>query len=201
MKTKISIKTIIIMLYFSSICMIGCNNAEKKDTNSNDFSNTEINVPLKQKIDLHTAAMTGNIEMVKQHINNGTNLNEKEPMGGSTPLITATVFGKTEIAKLLIEAGADLNIQNNDGSTALHSAAFFCRTEIVKLLLKYDANKSIKNKAGATAQESVMDDFYKVKGIYDFFSSQLGPLGFKLDYSFIKNERPHLVILLSDNTK
>src|SRR5688572_32043917 len=101
-------------------------------------------------IDIHTAVLTDNRVAVQLHIEAGTNINEKDPFGGSSPLISAAVFGKPEIAKILIDAGADINFQNNDGSTALLSAAFFCRPEIVKMLLEKNADKTLKNKYGAT---------------------------------------------------
>src|SRR5690606_36338394 len=75
--------------------------------------------------DIHTAVLTGDQAALRQHIAAGTDLNTKDPFGGSSPLISAAVFGKTEEAKILIDAGADINFQNNDGSTALHTAAFF----------------------------------------------------------------------------
>src|SRR6185369_9232122 len=93
------------------------------------------------QVDIHTAVVSGNLDAVKQHIAAGTDLNEKDPFGGSSPLISAAVFGKTDMAKVLIDAGADLNFQNKDGSTALHTSAFFCRPEIVKLLLDKGADK------------------------------------------------------------
>jgi ankyrin repeat protein len=80
------------------------------------------------------AALQGNIEAIRQHIEAGSDLNDKD-VYGSSPLIIAATFGKTEVARALIEAGADMNITNNDGATALHAAAFLCRTEIVKALL------------------------------------------------------------------
>jgi hypothetical protein len=76
-------------------------------------------------IDIHSAIVTGNMAVLKQYIASGSNLNIKEPMGGSSPLITACLFGKPEMAKLLIDARVDLNFQNNDGSTPLHTARFF----------------------------------------------------------------------------
>lgn len=148
------------------------------------------------KMDIHAAAFMGNVEVIRQHIKAGTDLNVKEPMGGSSPLISATVFGKTEAAIALIEAGADLNLTNNEGSTALHSAAFFCRNEIVEALINKGADKTIKNKAGSTALESVQAPFEAVKGIYDYMSKQLGPLGFKLDYKKIETDRPKIATML-----
>jgi hypothetical protein len=148
------------------------------------------------KMDIHAAAFMGNVKMIQQHIKANSDLNVKEPMGGSSPLISATVFGKTEVAIALIEAGADLNCTNNEGSTALHSAAFFCRNEIVEALIKKGADKTIKNKTGATALESVQAPFEAVKSIYDFISKELGPMGFKLDYKQIEANRPIIATML-----
>lgn len=148
------------------------------------------------QVDIHTAVITENLEAVKQHIAAGSNLNEKDPFGGSSPLITAAVFGKTEMAKILIDAGVDLNFQNNDGSTALHTSAFFCRPEIVKMLLDKHADKTIKNRFGATAYESVAAPFSDVKGAYDMMGTMLGPMGLKLDYTYVEKTRPEIAAML-----
>jgi ankyrin repeat protein len=140
--------------------------------------------------------LTENLEALQQHIRAGSNLNEKDPFGGSSPLITAAVFGKTAMAKTLIEAGADLNFQNNDGSTALYTAAFFCRPEIVKMLLDKGADKTIKNSFGTTAYESVAVAFSEVKDAYDMMGRILGPMGLKLDYPYIEKTRPKIAAML-----
>ena len=145
---------------------------------------------------LHEAALQGDIEVIRLHIKAGSDLNEKEPRGGSTPLITAATFGKTEVAMALIKAGADLNYKNNEGSTALHAAAFFCHTEIVEDLLDNGADKNIKNNAGSTVLVSVTAPFEAVRGIYDYFGRTLGPLGLTLDYEQIKKTRPKISEML-----
>ncbi|KPJ90001.1 MAG: hypothetical protein AMS18_11840 [Gemmatimonas sp. SG8_17] len=89
-------------------------------------------------VNIHMAALQGDVAAIRLHIEAGSDLNEKDPYG-STPLIIAATFGKTDVAKALIEAGADLNITNNDGGTALHAAAFLCRPEIVISLLEHGA--------------------------------------------------------------
>lgn len=147
-------------------------------------------------IDIHTAVVSGNLEALKQHIAAGTDLNEKDPFGGSSPLISAAVFGKTEEARLLIDAGADLNFQNNEGSTPLHTSAFFCRPEIVKMLLDKGAGKNIKNKFGATPRETVMGPFSDAKSIYDMMGQMLAPMGLKLDYVYIQKTRPVIADML-----
>ena len=147
-------------------------------------------------VDIHTATLLGDLDAIEQHIKAGSDLNLKEPAVGSTPLISAAVFGKTDIARALIEAGADVNLKNNEGSTALHSAAFLCRLEIVKMLLENGADKDLLNNYGSTAQQSVMAPFSDVKFIYDQFSKDLGPLGFKLDYDYVEATRPEIAELL-----
>ncbi len=149
-----------------------------------------------QIIGLHEAAIQGNLEAVREHIKAGSDLDEKEPTGGSSPLITAIVFGKTEVAKLLIEAGANVNFRNNESSSPLHTAAFFCHIEIIEMLLKYGADKTLVNKYGHTPFQSVSGPYHEVKGVYEFFGKELAPLGLKLDYAQIEMTRPKIAEML-----
>ena len=169
---------------------------EKTNTEETETELVAENPVSQQLVSLHAAAVTGNLEAVKAHIEAGSDLNEREPAGGSSPLISACVFGQTKVALALIEAGADVNQTNNDGSTALHTAAFFCRTEIVEALLKASIDKAIKNNAGSTAAESVAVPFEAVKPIYDYFAKVYEPLGLKLDYEQIQTTRPVIVEML-----
>lgn len=146
--------------------------------------------------DLHAATFLGDLKSVQQHIEAGSDLDDKEPTMGSTALISASVFGKTEIARALIEAGADLNIQNNEGSTALHTASFLCRTEIVKMLVDKGADQTLKNIYGSTALDGVIGSWNEVKPIYDEFGKALGPLGLKLDYEQLEETRPIIAEIL-----
>lgn len=152
--------------------------------------------PTPPSVGLHVAAIQGNLDAVRQHIEAGSDLNEKEPSRGSSPLITAAAFGRTEIAVALIDAGADVNYKNNEGSTALHTAALLCRTEIVKALLENGADKTVRNNAGRTALDAVSGPFDDVKGIYDRLGLSLKPLGLELDYERIKETRPKIAEML-----
>lgn len=162
-------------------------------TNETTQTNPAVKAP---DVDLHTAVISDNMEAVKQHIAAGSDLNVRDPFGGSSPLISAAVFGKTEMAKVLIDAGVDLNFQNSDGSTALHTAAFFCRPEIVKLLLEKNVDRTIKNKYGATAYDNVALPFAQMKDAYDMMGNALGPMGLELDYAYIEKTRPEIAELL-----
>ena len=147
------------------------------------------------RVSLHAAALQGNIDVIRQHIKAGSDLNEKD-MYGSTPMIIAVTFDKTEVARALIEAEADMTITNNEGANPLHLAAFFCRTEIVEALLENGADKNLRNNSGSTALEIVERPFEEVKGIYDTIGKALAPLGLELDYDRIKMTRPKIAEML-----
>jgi ankyrin repeat protein len=178
----------VITFMAAALALVSCTSKEGSAENTSSVSKTNA----KPQIDIHTAVVTGNMEVLKQHIAAGSDLNEKDPFGGSSPLISAAVFGKTEAAKSLLDAGADIDFQNNDGSTALHSAAFFCRPEIVQMLLDKGADKTIKNKFGATPYEMVAGSFAEAKGSYDMIGKMLEPMGLKLDYAYIEKTRPQI---------
>ena len=184
MKTVTTAVLVITLLTFA-----GCGKKENSD-----------NEKKPPGVSLHIAALWGNIVAVQQHIEAGSNLNEKDEYG-STPLIVATTFGKTEVARALIDAGADMKIGNNEGSTPLHIAAFLCRIEIVEALLDKGADKNAKNNAGRTALESVTAPFDDVKVIYDSIGKTIEPLGLKLDYERIIIARPRIAWMLCPRTE
>jgi ankyrin repeat protein len=192
-QTNNSLRTIIAITFLSMLSIMASCQQRKEPNRNATASQTKVKPP---KTDIHTAVMTDNMEALKQHIAAGSNLNEKDPFGGSSPLISASLFGKTQMAKMLIEAGADLDFRNNDGSTALHTAAFFCRPEIVKMLLSKGADKTIKNKYGSTAYESVAGPFAAVKSSYDMLGKMLEPVGLKLDYTYLEKTRPEVAVML-----
>ena len=190
----ISNRTTIKMLLFTLLLTSSCSQSDKK---TNSVSNTETTKSVgKPSMDIHAAVLTGNLEAVKQHIEAGTDINQKEAMSGSTPLMSAATFNKTEIAKALINADADLTIKNNDGGTALHTAAFFGRIEIVQLLIDAEADKTVRNNFGATPREIVMTDYAQMKPIYEMLIQQLKPMGFTLDLDELQKARPVVAMML-----
>jgi len=176
------------MLLVTLFAIVGCE--KKKTPEAKEAS------PLKPpSINLHLAALQGNVNAIQQHIAVGSDINVKDAYG-SCPLAVAATFGKTEAAKTLIDAGADLEVTNNDGSTPLHIAAFLCRTEIVNVLLEKGANISAVNQAGSTAYQSVIGPFEDVKVVYDTIGNALKPFGLRLDYERIKMTRPKIAEML-----
>ena len=192
-QTNNSRRTVIAITFLATLLTMTACKEKKEPTAATPVSQTSVKAP---EVDIHTAVITDNMEALKQHIAAGSNLNEKDPIGGSSPLISASLFGKTAMAKLLIEAGADLNFRNNDGSTALHTASFFCRPQIVKMLLAKGADKTIKNKYGQTAYETVSGPFADVKDAYNGLGKMLEPMGLKLDNTYLEKARPEIAAML-----
>ena len=124
------------------VFLFGCG---KKSDSSGETVRTE-----PPKTDLHSAVVTGDLDVIRGHVKAGSDLNVLEPSRASTPLITAAALGKPEAARILLNAGADLNYQNADGSTALHTAIVFDHMEIVKILTEAGADLNIRNNQGAT---------------------------------------------------
>ena len=129
-----------------------------------------------KNVQLIKAAERGNLTEVQDALNNGADVNAKNPFG-LTALMMASYCGYTngnyaEVVKLLLDKGADVNIKNDKGITALmeassggnaekvkNSAFKIALTEapsvgyveVVKLLLAKGADVNLKNSKGETA--------------------------------------------------
>jgi predicted aldo/keto reductase-like oxidoreductase len=150
-------------------------------------------------VDIWRAAMTGNLDAVKQSLAAGTSVNAREPQGGSTPLNISAIFGQTAVAAFLIEKGADISIANNDGMTSLHLAAFFAHPDTVELLLKHGASFRAKNVRGETPLDEVSADWSPE--LEKVHTSIANGIGMKIDLSRIKEARPKIAKLLRDREK
>ena len=73
-------------------------------------------------ISIYDAVEDGNIEVVKQHLAAGTDVNSKDK-DGWTPLHEAASEGHNKIVELLVAKGADVNAKDDDGETPVDAAA------------------------------------------------------------------------------
>lgn len=183
--------TALLKSFFALGIILSLGTACQSNTDTKETSTIEA-----PKEDLQSCVLHGKLDLVKEHIAAGTDLNQKDPLTGSSPLITAVTFDKQEIAKALVEGGADLNIQNNDGSTALLTAAFFGRVEMAQLLVNAKADTEIRNNYGASALDMVSGDFEALVPVYQMMEQQLGPLGLSLDYEALRKSRPVITVIL-----
>lgn len=97
------------------------------------------------------AVENGNIEEVKNALDNRADANVKNRNGASVLYIAANQ-GRTEIVKLLVDAGANVEFKFHDGNvSSLQRASWFGYTGIVKLLIDAKADVQAKNNEGDTS--------------------------------------------------
>ncbi len=107
-----------------------------------------VKTPINHKLLSHAAAQ-GHLDLVKEMISLGTNIEIKDK-DGNTPLMLASRTGHLEIVEFLLAEGAELQAKNNNGNTALHFASWNGYLEVVKLLLEQGAELEHKNMHGYT---------------------------------------------------
>ena len=118
----------LLLTTIAAVVLVGCGNAEADRA-------------------LMTAARDGNIEVVKQHLAAGTDVNAKTGSGW-TPLHYAAREGHKEITDLLLTNGADVNAKNDEGGTPLDWAECCAdKKETADLLRKHGGKTGEELKA------------------------------------------------------
>lgn len=85
--------------------------------------------------EMYVAATSGNIELLKYHIENGVDPNYQHPEILCTPLVASIIAGDSKIAEYLLSHGADPNLLSEfDNLTPLQAAQQYKRHEILNLL-------------------------------------------------------------------
>ena len=118
------------------------------------------------------ASWRNDIETVKAHIVDGTNIDTVDDWTGKTALHYAAEYGHLEIAKLLLANGANVNRRDDDKATPLYFAAVGGFVDVARLLLDYGADINARDKA----KESPMDGavFFGHMNVADLFQSFMG---------------------------
>lgn len=121
--------------------------------------------PQRAANDVWDAAFIGDFDMVKKAVDDGLDVNARNPASGDPLLFTASLMGHTDIIAFLLEKGADINVQNRDGNTSLHAAAFLGRADAAELLLKHDINVHTRNSQGGSAMDNATLDWGTTQAI------------------------------------
>ncbi len=87
---------------------------------------------------LHDASFIGDINLVKEQIEKGLNIDVINK-SGETPLVIASVKGHSKVVELLIENGSNIN-PDSSMTSPLHAAVSCGSMEIVDLLISEGAN-------------------------------------------------------------
>ncbi len=93
---------------------------------------------------IHDAALDGDLEQLKQLLDEGADVNEPDDAG--TPLQWALFVGQVEVVRLA--HGANPGFATHDGITALHVAAKLGRLEIARRLVAQGADVNAITAAG-----------------------------------------------------
>ncbi|KAJ3325584.1 hypothetical protein HDV06_003402 [Boothiomyces sp. JEL0866] len=96
---------------------------------------------------LHIAAGYGRIEIVKQLLNLGLEMNYLDNFG-QTPIFRAIEFKHLDIVQLFIRKGARLDIQDTKKRTCLHYACRSDSTAIVEILLQNNCDPALPEQDG-----------------------------------------------------
>ena len=150
-------------------------------------------VDVEHRSDLGNAVVNGEVQKVKQLLDSGVAINQRDPSDGITALSNAVLHGHAEIARLLIGRGADVEAANRDGNTPLHIAAFTCRFEIVRLLLEEGASPKTKNGRGETASDVVSSPWSEP--LAGFYAAIGKGIGIDVDPQRLKRDRARMVEL------
>ncbi|XP_066918575.1 ankyrin repeat and SAM domain-containing protein 3-like [Clytia hemisphaerica] len=105
------------------------------------------------QLDLHTAALIGDYDMVRDCIHKKSDLDHTN-RGGWTPLMYAAYVGRDNILNMLLDAGARIDIQSKSvklGSTALMLASYCATESIMYFLLQHGASINLRDGEGMTS--------------------------------------------------
>jgi len=138
----------ILLTTIAAVVLVGC--GESQSSTPSPETKPEPPTAKAPDINIHKAAQAGNIEAVKQHLADGTDVNVKDKYG-RTPLHAAAVGGSKEVVELLIAKGADVNAKYEECATSLDWAK---NQETADLLRKHGGKTWNELKAAEPVAEA-----------------------------------------------
>ena len=102
-----------------------------------------------QQMDIWAACRVGDLERVRELIQDGQDVNRGN-IYGATPLMWAALNGHDQVVRELIRAGADVNGKDSYKETALHCASSCGHSSVIKTLTEAGANLNVQDDWGVT---------------------------------------------------
>jgi ankyrin repeat protein len=99
------------------------------------------------------ASARGDVDQLLGFLNQGADVNERDPRTGATPLLLAASANREGAVRTLILRGALLNVKTKSGNTALMLAAEKNHIAVVRILLAAGADRKATNQRGSTARD------------------------------------------------
>lgn len=86
------------------------------------------------------AAGSGNINLMREQIEAGVNINDRSPQTGITALIETVIANRIEAFKFLLQFKPNVQLGDNCGFTAMHYAGSVQNVEFIEILVAAGAN-------------------------------------------------------------
>lgn len=99
---------------------------------------------------LHAAIARGDYGNAMKMIEQGADIEAKDPGAGASALHYAVMKGEMPMVGLLIQRGADVNSRTKSGTTPLHTAVLYNRFEVAEYLIEKGSEVNAKSTSGAT---------------------------------------------------
>lgn len=106
---------------------------------------------------LHQAVIDQDLELVKNLIVSGTDLNSQDNFGSTPLLIAVCRHGMLEIPKTLIHAGANTNMPDHQGAPPLLASILKDDHEMTKLLLNAKADPNFNMESTSLLHIAAVD--------------------------------------------
>ena len=173
------------MVLLINFCSSGDSSSSLEQTISVDEPVESVESVPEPDVDIWTAAKKGDLQIIKQHIIYGTDLNSRHSRRG-----------QYDVVKILIDAGVGIDKKNDEDVTAQFCAVFFGRTDIVQLLKDSGADPNIVMNQNITAMDvvSIAWDLKRSQavGLYKML------YGVEVDIDEVKVEHPLIMEILNN---
>ena len=107
--------------------------------------------------ELFESALKNNIELARECIECGVDINNRQGVDGFTPLIAAAYSGSLDVLKLLINKGADINLCCYKGSSPLMHAMYSYKKNGKKDTFEFLEKKNANQELVDIYQKSIRD--------------------------------------------